>query len=303
MSDLIELFETSFFQVGLRFGLLALGVGWLIVALARRRGVLPIVGVLVAGVTLIALAILGEPIVVEALGILVVVVGVSLARVFGAPDPLVPLAALPGSIWLALGTDVTDLIWVRVALALLIPIGGYLTSDFEKRHSGMGLGVIFFVLAVLGVFVAVPDTEWSRTLVAVAVPATFLAWPKSVAMLGVEGSYAAVGMFAVVAAQGGGARPASIVGSLACLGLLVIEPVTIKLKPRVVRLIGRIKRNWAGAVLASLPQFVVVALCSRVAARFTNEFPALVVVTAVFGATIVVGVSAASGEGADRHSS
>lgn len=301
VSDLIELFETSYFQVGLRFGLLALGVGWLLVVLARRRGVLPIVGLLIAGSTFTALFVLEVQVGIETISILVVVLGVALARGLKAPDLLVPLGALPGSVWLALSTEVTDLVWVRVAMALLIPVAGYLTSDFERRYAGMGLGVIFFALASLGVFVAVPDTEWSRVLIAVAVPVTFLAWPKAVATLGVEGSYAAIATFLVVTSQGGGARPASIVGGFACLGLLLMEPLTMAFRPEVVRIIGWIKRNWAGAVLASLPQFVVVALCSRVAARFTNELPALIVVAAVYGATIAVGISAASRDGEERR--
>jgi len=302
VSDLIELLETSYFQVGLRFGLLALGVGWLLVWLTRRRGVLPVAGLLIAGSTLATLAVLDDPIGTEAISVLVIVLGIVLARILRAPDLMIPLGALPGSVWLAFNTDVTELFWVRLAIAVLIPIGGYLTGDFEKRYAGMGLGVIFFALASLGVFVAVPDTEWSRTLIAVALPVTFLAWPKAVATLGVEGSYASIAVFVVVTAQGGGARPASIVGGLACLGLLLMEPLTMAFRPEVVRIIGWIKRNWAGAVLASLPQFAVVALCSRVAARFTNELPALIVVAAVYGATIAVGISAASSEGAERRS-
>lgn len=300
MSDLIELFETSYFQVGLRFGLLALGVGWLVVWVARRGGVRPIAGLLIAGSTLATLAMLDDPIGTEVVSVVVIVLGIALARALKAPDLLVPLAALPGSVWLAFSTDVTELLWVRLVMAALIPVGGYLTSDFEKRYAGMGLGVIFFALACLGVFVAVPDTEWSRTLIAVALPVALLAWPKPVASLGEEGSYAAIALFVVIASQGGGARPASIVGSLACLGLLLMEPVTMTFRPEVVRIIGWIKRNWAGAILASLPQFVVVALCSRVAARFTNELPALIVVVAVYATTIAVGISAASSDGERR---
>ena len=91
-------------------------------------------------------------------------------------------------------------------MVVLIPVGGYLIGEFERRHDRLGLGVIFFTLAVLGMFSAVPDTEQALTIGAAAVPLTLLAWPKVAASVGIEGAYAAVAIFLFVTAAGGQPR-------------------------------------------------------------------------------------------------
>lgn len=303
MSDLIELLETSFFQVGIWVGLSCLVLGWLLILAVRRRQPLPVAGVLIGGGTLLALWILEEPIGTEIWAVIVILLGTLTARLVRGPAWVTPVAALPGAVWLAMGTDITELGWVRLSIVVLVPVVGYLIDDFEKRYSSFGLGVIFFVLAILGVFFAVPDTEWARTLVAVAVPVTFLAWPMVGASLGTEGSYVAVAVFLIVTSQGGGPRPASIVGGIAGLGLLLIEPVLIVVRPSVIRLTTWLKRNWVGAVLAAIPQFVLVAICSRVAARFTSVIPAIAVVIAVYVAVIAVGLSAVARDPEDTTTS
>jgi hypothetical protein len=169
-------------------------------------------------------------------------------------------------------------------------LAGFAINDFERRHAGMGLGVVFYTIAVLGMFAAVPDTEWAVALVAVAISVAFLAWPKVAASLGPEGAYVAVAVYLWVAAQGGEARPPSIIGSAACLGLLLIEPVVIALKPSAVKLTTWFNHTPAGAVLASLPQFLVMVVSSRVAARFSTFLPAIAVVAAVYLLTLVAGM-------------
>jgi hypothetical protein len=79
------------------------------------------------------------------------------------------------------------------------------------------------------------------------------------------------------------------VGSIACLGLLVLEPIAFAMSPSIVAITTAMRQNWAGAVLASVPQFVVVALCSRVAAAFTSELPAFITVVVVYMATLAIG--------------
>ncbi len=296
MSDLIDLLDTTYFQSGLRFGLIGLGVGLLITLALRRPRPLPIGGLLIFAAVVAAFWRLEEfgrgP--VQAIGL--ILVGVVAVRLFKGSDLLVAAGSIPGSVWLAVSTEVTDLTWVRVVVAILIPVGGYLINDFEKRHAGLGLGVIFFSLAVLGVFLAVPDTEWALVLIAVTTPITFLAWPRPRVSLGVEGAYMSLAVFILITAQGGGPRPASIVGGLACLGLLLIEPVLLFFQPRIVRLTSWPRRDWKGAVVASVPQVVVVAICSRIAARFTNELPALIVVVLAYAVTVVIAVTASRDE-------
>lgn len=295
MSDLLALLDTSFFRAGLRLGLAALAAGWALrFAFGRDRPPLPVVGLLIAAATLGGLYLTGEDLGPAVLAVVAIVVGVLAARLVGGPVWLQPLAAVPGSVWLAVETPATTLGWVRVLIAVLIPVAGYLISDFEMRHDKLGLGVIFFALATLGAFAAVPDTEQALVIGAASVVVVLLAWPWVDASLGTEGGYAAVAMFLVVIASGGEGRPPSITGSAACLGLLLLEPVMVRARPNTIRLVTWVRANWVGAIVASVPQFVVVVLCSRVAARFETQFPAILVVVIVYVITLVGGFYAAS---------
>jgi hypothetical protein len=47
-------------------------------------------------------------------------------------------------------------------------------------------------------------------------------------------------------------------------------------------------------VIASIPQFILVLICSRVAARFDTELPAILVVLFAYAVTLVLGLVAAS---------
>jgi hypothetical protein len=287
VADLLGLLETAFFRNGLRLGIVALGTGWALrFVVGRYRPPLPIFGLFLTVVTVAALYLAAEPLGPAMPALLVIVVAVLIARLLRAPRWVPPLAALPGAIWLAFGAPVTEFLWVRILMAVLIPVAGFLIGEFESRHDRLGLGVIFFTLAVLGMFAAVPDTEQALTMGAAAVPLTLLAWPKVAASVGLEGAYAAVAIFLFVTAAGGGSRPPSIVGSAACLGFLLLEPLIVALRPRAVDLMAGIRRNWLGAVLASIPQFVLVVICSRIAARFSVMLPAVIIILIAYALAV-----------------
>jgi hypothetical protein len=295
VSDLLALLETPFFRSGLRLGIVALGTGWALrFVVGRYRPPLPIFGLFLTVVTVAGLYLTAEPLgpMVPALGI--IVVAVLIVRLLKAPRWAQPIAALPGAVWLAFWAPVTEFLWVRILMALLVPIAGFLIGEFERRHDRMGLGVIFFTLAVLGMFAAVPDTEQALIISAAAATLTLLAWPKVAASVGVEGAYAAVAIFLWVAAAGGVSRPPSIVGSAACLGFLLLEPLIVALRPKVMQLISGMRRNWLGAVLASIPQFVLVVICSRIAARFSVMLPAVLIIAAAYALAVGAGLYIAS---------
>lgn len=293
MSDVLALLETPYFIVGLRLGLLALILGWgLRFVVGRTRPPLPIAGVLIAVAMVGTLVLVDDSVRAEVPGLVLIMLASGVARILRAPLWVHPFVVLPGAIWVALATPVTELFWARLLMILIIPIAGFLITDFERRHAGMGLGVIFYSLAVFGAFAAVPDTEWAVALVAVTVPITFLAWPRVAASLGIEGAYLAVAVFIWVILQGGAARPPSIIGSAACLGLLVLEPIVIALKPSAVALTSWVNRNALGAVVASIPQFLIMVLCSRVAARFTIYPPALLVIAITYAIVLILGLRA-----------
>jgi len=74
----------------------------------------------------------------------------------------------------------------------------------------------------------------------------------------------------------------------------LLEPIIIAIHPRAMRVSRWVRHDWLGAVVASIPQFIVILICSRVAARFTSPFSALVVVAFAYSAVLVVGLQAGS---------
>jgi hypothetical protein len=293
VSDVIALLETPYFIIGVRLGLLGLALGWgLRLATGRTKPPIPIAGLLIGVAMVVTLVLVDDSVVSELPGLALIVLASGVARVLRAPLWVHPLVVAPGAIWVALATPVTELVWARLLMIVVITVGGFLITDFERRHAGLGLGVIFYALAVFGAFAAVPDTEWAVAMVAVTIPIAFLAWPRVAASLGTEGAYLAVAVFMWVIVQGGAARPPSIVGSAACLGLLVLEPLVIALRPSAVALTTWVNRNALGAVVASLPQVFVMVLSSRVAARFTSHLPTVVVIVVVYAIVLIAGLRA-----------
>ena len=55
-----------------------------------------------------------------------------------------------------------------------------------------------------------------------------------------------------------------------------------------------IRRNWLGAVLASIPQFVLVVICSRIAARFSVMLPAVIIIFVAYALAVGVALYAVS---------
>lgn len=249
---------------------------------ARGAGrVLPIGGLLIAAATFGAV-LLADGIPGLALLGLVLIGGLTaLARRAPTPSWVVALASIPGAFVMSLGAP-ADPSWVRAVVLVSVPVAGYLIGDFETRYSGLGLGVLFFGVAAAGTFLAVPDTELVRTLFAVCLPISFLAWPKVVVSLGTSGSYLAAAVFAFFTSIEGVERPASVIGAIACLGFLVVEPVMVRLRPRLTGLADLINPTAEAAIWASVPQLILVYLCSRVAAHFASRVNATMVAGLAF---------------------
>jgi hypothetical protein len=167
-----------------------------------------------------------------------------------------------------------------VAIILAAP----LVASFDDRYPETGLPIPLFGIAALGVFLTVPDTEGAMVLLGVAGIAGFLGWPRPVATLGAAGSYAVVGLYMFVAAEGALGRPASIIASVAVLGLLLIVPITIRL-----RSIG-----WAheldrvNATVPLLAQLVLVVLISRTAGRIVGVPGAVALTVGVLAALALI---------------
>jgi hypothetical protein len=141
--------------------------------------------------------------------------------------PLVVRAALatPGAWLITAHTGLVELQWARVCAGVMAAVGGTLAADFDDRHSRVAAGPLLLGIAAVGVYFTVPDTYHAGPYLAVAAPVALVAWPFPLARLGRPGALAAVGVLSWVVVAGGYGRPSSIIGGMACLGLLAIEPL------------------------------------------------------------------------------
>jgi hypothetical protein len=194
------------------------------------------------------------------------------------------LLALPGAFLIIRPEAAHPQSWFLWFSVVAIILAAPLVASFDGRYRDSGLSIPLFGIAALGVFLTVPDTEGAMVLLGVAGIAGFLGWPRPVATLGAAGSYAVVGLYMFVAAEGALGRPASIVASVAVLGLLLIIPITIRL-----RSIG-----WAheldgvDATVPLLAQLVLVALISRTAGRIVGVPGAAALTVGVLAAVALI---------------
>ena len=162
-----------------------------------------------------------------------------------------------------LAVDASPTAWVRGLVGAAIVLGAPAASQTEAAWGDAGLPPVLYAITAAGVFAAVPDTEQAVVLLGASVPLGLAGWPQGHVRLGPTGAGAAVALLVWVAAVGGRGREPSIVGAVACLGLLVTLPA------------GRRRARRTGGVVIGHPQHVavlvvgvhlaVVAVASRVA--------------------------------------
>jgi len=176
-----------------------------------------------------------------------------------------------------------------VAVAAVL-VAGALLADFDRRRPD-GLALPLWAVTVAGVWATVPDVEAAVVVLGAALPPALLGWPGPLARsglvaLGLAGSLASAALLVWVVATDGAARPGSMVGGLACLGVLAVEPVAR-------RLAGR---GPGGQPLPPLPVAVghlaLVAVAARVVGRRETVAEALPLAVAALAAGLAVAVVA-----------
>jgi hypothetical protein len=195
--------------------------------------------------------------------------------------------ALPGALVLAarLGSRPQ---WVAPVAVFAIVLASPLVSDFDRHHARAGWPLPLYAISVVGVYFTVPDTERALVLLGVTLPLVFLGWPTPFVSLGAGGSYAAVGVLIWVGAFESRGRESAFIGAIACLALLVIEPLARLLTPPR-RMIVEIpwKGPWAIAPVAVV-QLVLVYIASRVAGREKTVAAAVFIVACEMVAAVAV---------------
>jgi hypothetical protein len=105
-----------------------------------------------------------------------------------------------------------------------VALGPLIASRTDARCGGSGITPVLYAVTAFGVFAAVPDTEEAAALLGASLPVVLLGWPFGQAHLGRAGAASATAVLVWVSALGGRGRPPSIVGAVACLGLLLALP-------------------------------------------------------------------------------
>ncbi len=255
----VEVISDPMFVKGVVAGLIVLALGIVFWAVRGRDDVLGFGGLLVAAATVLVL----YPSGMLGLSQLAGVTFLAIAGLFHRSFVVGGLLAIPGAFFVIRPEAADPQEWLPWFAMLAIVFAAPLVASFDDRYHETGLPIPLFAIAALGVFLTVPDTEGAMVLLGTAGIAGFLGWPRPVATLGAAGSYAVVGLYMFVAEGGATGRPASIVASVAVLGLLLIVPITIRLR----------SAGWAhdldrvDAVVPLVSQLFLVLLISRTAGR------------------------------------
>lgn len=161
-------------------------------------------------------------------------------------------------------------VWARFGLPVLIVVLGYQLGLWKGVRQAPVLGALFAITA-FGIWATVPDTETARSLLGAAIPMSIATLGPLRVRLGHPGSFALMAAVAWVAATGGGARGASIVGAMGCVGLIAIIPF-----------MGDKARGLSpGAILVAHAVFVLIS--SRMIGLWTSPVPAAMALGAVTG--------------------
>lgn len=191
-------------------------------------------------------------------------------------------SAVPGALLVAAATSGHPPGWTVPALVVVAVAGGALAADLDGAHRGTGLGPLLVAVSAFGVYVTTPDTEHARVVLGAALPLALLGWPLRWARLGGAGAFVAVGLLGWTVAVDGLARDGAVVGGLACIGALAVEPVARRWPGR-----ARAAGAPAPPTLVAAVHIALVAVCARVAGLRTSAPEALAVSGLAYAAALV----------------
>lgn len=168
--------------------------------------------------------------------------------------------------------------WVKVVSVVVIAIVAPLVGDSDQTAPRVVPALA--AVSVLGVYSCVPDTDLARVLVGGFLVTALLCFSRD--LRGVRaGVFPVVGLIVWTAGDGGFARPGSVVGAMACFGVMTLLPIVW----RQVRTIG----PWTpGGWLLGAVHVVLVIWCARVAGFRHGWLPALVLVAIGYVGAIAV---------------
>lgn len=224
-----------------------------------------------------------------AAGLVVVAVGSALTA---GRRPLVRMAAvLPGALVVALSTGVDEPAWAVPVVVVATVVGGFLVAESDRALGRTGLPPVLLAITTVGVYGTTPDTEHAVVLVGVALALVPLGWPLPSATLGVAGSSVVAAVVSWTAVVDGRDRPGAVVGAIACLGVLAVEPVRRWAPWRRdagPRPAAGLRVRARDAVVVAALHAGLVAACSRVAGLRTPAVQALAIAAVAYALAAAV---------------
>jgi hypothetical protein len=180
-------------------------------------------------------------------------------------------------------------------LALAAAVAAALVA-FDRRWRELGLLPALLAVTAAGIWAAVPDVEAALVLLGAALAMALLGRPgplagrrPGLAAFGVAGSVAVAAVLVWTVTTGGAARPGSVVGGLACLGLLAVEPAVRLLDPHRRSPLDPLERRPGLAWAAVAIQLVLAGLAARVVARPERAATALALAALELGLALAAG--------------
>ena len=206
------------------------------------------------------------------------------------------LAIAPGAALLGAVTPLAGGWIARLTLALATVAIGVAIRDFDAMRGAPGAAWLLLTVSAAGIYLAVPDTELARVLLGVSIPFALLSIPKPLCRVGPAGSAAVAGLFVWVVVVGGRGRPGSVVGGLACLGILLAEPLGRRWVSAVMTLKTVLPHQRSrrpedeyllAAAVAAIAQAAIAIYAARIAGTQDDVLYALLVMAPVAALAVV----------------
>jgi len=274
------------FSAGCRLGVAVLAVAIVVSLVCRKRrhrDPLPIGGLLIAGAFVEAMRETGRLVPGLAVGLAMLAVAGVIADVSGHRAFVLAALAVPGGWILATHAGLGNVSWVKAVVAGSIIVAAPLAASLDTRAGPDGLGPVLLAVSTIGVYFTIPDTDVGLALFPIAALLALAAWPRPLVRLGAGGTAAAVGTLVWVSAVGGLGRSTAVIGGVACLGLLIAEPLGRLMAARPRGALGGDGHGTWYVVLIALVQLIVVYVASRVAGVRTQVGAAVTIATLDLG--------------------
>lgn len=274
ISTFLDLFTRSEFQLGVLFG--AIGLALISVTPRSPSWLRPWAATVAAAALVGVMVIEGQR-----LGLVFGIAAMSLGGWFtGSARTVrgVPIVVVAGWCLAAFGAalipwrgQIEPDSWFFVATPLVALGLAALMATWTNGPSREWLGPITTITA-FAIWTTIPETDLARMTLGVTLPLAFGTLPPVSASVTRAGSFALAGVLAWMPALGGEARPASIVGAWACVGVIALLPVANRLWPQ---------RSLRTVALLGLHSFIVL-IAARVIGLWTWAVPAVVAACALF---------------------